>query len=162
MSELQSQLLKTPFNRKVPWLIAGVCAVDELTKWWARGHLISHATHVLGPLWWRLRYNPGIAFSFSSAAPAVATSVELVVLAVALWISLVARPGWPAVGFGLFTGGGVGNLLDRLTNGHHAVTDFVSVGAFPIFNVADAAITVGVVIILLVTARGQRLWGERA
>ena len=44
-------------------------------------------------------------------------------------------------------GGAVGNLIDRLTIGH--VTDFISVGSFPVFNVADSSITIGVVILLL-------------
>ena len=47
----------------------------------------------------------------------------------------------------LYLGGGVGNLIDRLTQGY--VTDFVSVGNFPVFNVADASISIGVVILAL-------------
>lgn len=47
----------------------------------------------------------------------------------------------------LYLGGGIGNLIDRLTQGY--VTDFVSVGNFPVFNVADACISVGVVILAL-------------
>lgn len=47
----------------------------------------------------------------------------------------------------LYLGGGIGNLIDRLTQGY--VTDFVSVGNFPVFNVADASISIGVVILAL-------------
>ena len=47
----------------------------------------------------------------------------------------------------LYLGGGIGNLIDRLTQGY--VTDFVSVGNFPVFNVADACISIGVVILAL-------------
>ena len=52
-------------------------------------------------------------------------------------------------------GGALGNLIDRLTVGH--VTDFVSVGTFPVFNVADASISVGCVVLLLGV-----WWQERA
>ena len=47
----------------------------------------------------------------------------------------------------LYLGGGIGNLIDRLTQGY--VTDFVSLGNFPVFNVADASISIGVVILAL-------------
>jgi signal peptidase II len=51
------------------------------------------------------------------------------------------------VAIGLQVGGSLGNLLDRLTIGH--VTDFISVGNFPVFNIADASITIGVGVMLL-------------
>ncbi|HEY9525542.1 MAG TPA: signal peptidase II, partial [Anaerolineales bacterium] len=44
-------------------------------------------------------------------------------------------------------GGAIGNLVDRLTIGH--VTDFISVGTFPVFNIADSSISVGCVVLLL-------------
>jgi signal peptidase II len=44
-------------------------------------------------------------------------------------------------------GGAVGNLIDRLTVGH--VTDFISVGTFPVFNIADSSITIGVLVLIL-------------
>ncbi len=52
-----------------------------------------------------------------------------------------------AAGAGVAVGGAVGKLIDRLTIGH--LTDFVSVGTFPVFNVADSSITVGVGVLLL-------------
>jgi signal peptidase II len=48
---------------------------------------------------------------------------------------------------GLQLGGALGNLIDRLTQGY--VTDFISVGTFPVFNVADASISIGVAILIL-------------
>ena len=56
------------------------------------------------------------------------------------------RPDAPA-GNGASTGGRGGNLIDRLRMGR--VTDFISIGSFPVFNVADSAISVGVVVLLL-------------
>jgi signal peptidase II len=72
-------------------------------------------------------------------------------------IGLQAAPGWPAVGFGLLIGGGVANVVDRLAARPHQVTDFVAVGSFPVFNLADAAITVGFVVLLVTALSGDRL-----
>ena len=59
-----------------------------------------------------------------------------------------------AVGLGLVLGGAVGNLADRLVRGHHGdVVDFVTLTHWPTFNVADSAITVGVVLLLVLQFR---------
>ena len=50
---------------------------------------------------------------------------------------------------GLMLGGAIGNLIDRFTQGY--VTDFISVGSFPVFNVADSCVTVGVGLLVLAT-----------
>ena len=51
------------------------------------------------------------------------------------------------IALGMQFGGSIGNLIDRITIGH--VTDFISVGRFPVFNIADASVTVGVGIMIL-------------
>jgi signal peptidase II len=51
------------------------------------------------------------------------------------------------IAMGLELGGAVGNLIDRVWRGH--VTDFISVGSFAVFNIADASITVGVILLLI-------------
>jgi len=61
------------------------------------------------------------------------------------------------IGFGSIAGGALGNVVDRLTHGY--VVDFISIGKFFVFNVADAAITFGVVVIVLASWRRTR---ERA
>jgi signal peptidase II len=53
----------------------------------------------------------------------------------------------PSIGFGLIIGGAVANILDRLHDG--TVTDFIDVGFWPVFNIADSCITVGVGVLLL-------------
>jgi signal peptidase II len=61
-----------------------------------------------------------------------------------------AKPGlWAAVG--LVAGGALGNLVDRVRTG--AVTDFIEIGSWPPFNVADIAITVGVALFALILLR---------
>jgi signal peptidase II len=137
-----------------------VTALDALTKWWARRALAAGARHVVGPLWWRLEYNEGISFSLKGASPWVTTLLTALLAVAVLAVAVRARRGLATYGFALIVGGGVGNVLDRLAATPHRVTDFISVGSFAVFNVADASITVGVVLLLLAVVRGQRLVGS--
>jgi signal peptidase II len=137
-----------------------VTALDALTKAWARHALARHAHHVLGPLWLRLTYNAGISFSWRGAGSLVTSIVTALVALAVVAVGVRARPGAPALGFGLLIGGGLANVVDRLSASPHEVTDFVAVGSFPVFNLADAAITGGFATLLFLTARGARLVGS--
>ncbi len=93
--------------------------------------------------------NSGVAFGFLGGGGAIVIAITLLVLAlVVVWFwRNPDRPGlWLAAG--LIAGGAIGNLIDRLRLG--SVTDFISPPLWPTFNVADIAITVGAVIIVLV------------
>lgn len=93
--------------------------------------------------------NSGIAFGFLSGEGALVPVLGLVVLAVVMaWFASHPRLPFAWLATGLIAGGAIGNLVDRLRHG--AVTDFISVGSFPSFNVADAAITCGVVLFALI------------
>jgi signal peptidase II len=83
--------------------------------------------------------------------------VTLLVALTVLFVSLKASDGVSAVGFGLLLGGGVANTLDRLAATPHEVTDFISVGSFPVFNLADASVTIGFVVLIVAALRGERL-----
>ncbi len=72
-------------------------------------------------------------------------------------VGLRARGGLATVGFGLLIGGGVANVVDRLSATPHQVTDFIALGSFPVFNLADVAITVG-----FITLLGGRVDGREA
>ncbi len=147
-------------NLGVVAVALGVTALDALTKVWARHALAHHAVHVVGPLWLRLHYNTGVSFSVASSGPLVVTVVSGLVALAVVGVGLRARRGWPTAGFGLLIGGGVANLVDRLAATPHAVTDFVAVSSFPVFNLADAAITVGFVVLAVVALRGGTLAGR--
>ena len=74
--------------------------------------------------------------------------VLLVVIGILYYVySMESSNSWTWVAAGLYLGGAVGNLIDRLTIG--AVTDFVSVGSFYIFNIADASINISVAMLLI-------------
>lgn len=95
----------------------------------------------------QLAHNPGIAFSIT-----MPDSVEAVVILAALglvtWLALrTAKTSSARIGFGMIIGGAIGNILDRIPDG--LVTDYFQVGTFPIFNVADSFITIGVILLLL-------------
>ena len=102
-----------------------------------------------------LRWNRGISFSLFARDSALG-QIALVALTLAvtglltLWL-LRSRSGLPAVGLGLIIGGAVGNAIDRLAHG--AVVDYLDLHAFGrhffVFNVADAAINVGVALLIL-------------
>jgi signal peptidase II len=91
--------------------------------------------------------NSGAAFGFAPAA-ALIFLVASVVVAVGLAVYVARNPGtpWSDGVLGLIMGGTLGNGYERLVNG--TVTDFVNVHFWPVFNVADSAISVGVVLLI--------------
>ena len=93
--------------------------------------------------------NSGAAFGSFQNGNAVFTILAiLVILAILFYYPKVDPRDWTLrLAMGLQLGGASGNLIDRLQMGR--VTDFISIGTFPVFNVADSAISVGVVVLLL-------------
>jgi signal peptidase II len=144
-------------NNNVLFIALAVTVADAASKYLARRDLAAHQRHVVGPLWLRLQYNEGISFSLNRGLPLL-TSLGTVLVAIALLVvALRARRGAATWGFGLLVGGGVANVVDRLAATPQRVTDFISVGAFPVFNVADTCITIGFVLLLIEILRGKRL-----
>ena len=102
---------------------------------------------VLPHVWITNTQNPGAAFGVAPDAAAVFL-VASVLVAVGLVFYAVRNPigTWAGVLLGLILGGTVGNGYDRLLHG--TVTDFIALHFWPVFNVADSAISVGVVLLL--------------
>ena len=100
-------------------------------------------------------HNTGVAFGVLSGGGAIVLICTLLALA-ALVGYFVTHPGRPGLWIptGLLLGGAVGNLIDRLAHGY--VTDFIKLPDWPAFNVADMAITFGVLGLLFVLERGAR------
>jgi signal peptidase II len=94
-------------------------------------------------------YNTGVAFGLFQDQGLIFTVMALFVVAAILYYFPRMDPrDWSLrLAMILQLGGAVGNLIDRLTIGH--VTDFISLGNFPVFNIADASISVGVAVLLL-------------
>jgi len=139
------------------FLIAAVIVIlDQWSKWWVRTNLASGATWLPDSLLWLSPYarivhwyNTGAAFGMFKDASTILTVLAFVVIgAILFYYPQVEKEDWLLrLALSLQLGGAIGNLIDRLTIGH--VTDFVSVGNFPVFNVADASITVGAILLFL-------------
>ena len=135
-------------------MCAVVIALDQVTKhtlgtWLHPGQV----RHVIPGLTLVYERNTGVAFSFLAGTGALVYAVTAVAL-IALTAFLLMRPGrrllWLPTG--MLVGGAIGNLIDRVALG--SVIDFVKLPHWPAFNIADACITVGVVILVLVIERG--------
>ena len=137
-----------------------VLAIDQWTKWLAQTNLTFHEpVPVIEPfLNWTLAYNYGAAFSFLADAGGWQKwffSGLALVMAVFLTVYLLKAPRQAkllSLGLALVLGGAVGNLIDRLLQGH--VIDFIhvhyaDVWHYPIFNIADMGICIGVVLIVV-------------
>lgn len=144
-----------PARLLVPAIVGVVVVLlDQLSKAWIARALgpasDDHDRSLIGSAI-RLVYveNRGAAFGLWQGRGGALTVLAVVVLAGVVWYGLRAggRSGWLAVGVGLIAGGAIGNLLDRVRLGY--VVDFVAVGWWPRFNVADSAISLGVVCVLV-------------
>jgi signal peptidase II len=143
----------------IPVVAAIVIAVDQITKTWALHHT-DPARHVLGPINLVLTFNSGAAFSLGGGATPI---IETIAVVLVIWLAAVSRRATRSgslavsVGLGLLLGGALGNLVDRVFRHHHrAVIDFIqAVSWWPVFNVADASIVVGVVVLALAFATGS-------
>ena len=90
--------------------------------------------------------NRGVAFGITFA-PTVQIILIVAALFAIVWLAeRGAHTFTEHTGFGLIVGGGLANIIDRIGDG--TVTDFIQVGSFPVFNIADCCITVGVVLLL--------------
>jgi signal peptidase II len=135
-------------------LAAAVVAADQLTKWLVRAEAdrLPYAW-ILG-LRIDLTYNSGISFSrFAGAGPIVVALVAAV--AVGVGIALVLAPPRYRPALGVILGGALGNLVDRV-HFHGSVADFIGFYSWPSFNIADAAIVVGTILLGIQVVFGRR------
>lgn len=163
----RTEILNTrPKPDALIWLVVSVLVigVDQITKTLVRHALVPYLPHPVIPhfLNWTLAFNKGAAFNFLAdgsgwqvwlfGALAIAVSLGLMV-----WLGRTRRGEWrTALPVALIIGGALGNLIDRLAHGQ--VTDFIQVywGAwsFAAFNVADSAISVGAVLLIVFAVFG--------
>ena len=143
--------------RVIGVVAAAVVALDQLTKWWALRTLGDRSIDLVGSLRLALTFNKAGAFGLGSSFVPV-----LAVVAVGVVLVFVVR-GDPsarlavAVALGLVLGGAFGNLADRVFRDpgllRGAVIDFIDLQWWPVFNLADAAITCGCVLLVLMAGR---------
>lgn len=138
------------------WLSIIIIGLDQLTKWWMNTHLLLYVPQPITPFFnLTLMHNTGAAFSFlhdSKGAIYLFSAIALLVSGVILYYlrTIPATQRWKACGLALILGGAVGNVIDRLVYGY--VVDFfdfyLRTWHFAAFNVADAAISVGVILLI--------------
>jgi signal peptidase II len=131
-----------------------VVALDQLTKRWMTA-LIGpeadrHARWLVGDtIGFEYVRNTGAAFGLFRGNPERLAAVAILVTCGLIWLVLieVSSPEWASRSIGLLAGGSIGNMVERFVNGY--VTDFVAIGPWPRFNIADAAITIGITIFVV-------------
>jgi signal peptidase II len=162
-----------PSRLRFLWLTLAVVFLDRATKAWIESRPADRfpATVIDNFFYLVNSRNPGIAFSFLAglSSPALRVTLivgSLVIIAVIAWLLIAGRgiSSLNAAGLALLLGGATGNLTDRILHG--AVSDFIEVylhflpwqtfNPWPAFNVADSAITIGAVLILLDVLFGRR------
>jgi signal peptidase II len=140
------------------WLAVLTVILDQVTKVAAEQLLtFAQPVYLLPVLDFTLLYNKGAAFSFLADQPgwqrwfftAVSIGVSIMLI---VWIKRLPRGAvWLPIALALILGGAIGNLIDRVIYGH--VVDFISVHwnnrYFPAFNIADSAITLGAIMMVL-------------
>ncbi len=139
-------------------MAAAVVLVDQVTKIWAVAELSDGPVKLIGDtLQLRLTRNPGGAFSLLTGFTPLLALLAAAMVVVIVRTTRNTDDRLVAYGLGLVLGGALGNLVDRVVrdpgflSGH--VVDFIRVGFWPTFNLADSAITVGVILIVLRSAR---------
>jgi signal peptidase II len=150
--------------RTYAWLAlaaGAIVALDQYTKFLVRTYLALGQTWM--PIEWLAPYarivhwnNTGAAFGLFQNGGMVFTILAIVVSAAIIYYYRdMGQASWfIRLALGLQLGGALGNLVDRLTRG--PVTDFISIGTFPVFNVADSSISVGVALLILDMLLEQR------
>ncbi|MBE9532605.1 MAG: signal peptidase II [Proteobacteria bacterium] len=144
------------------WLAIVIVVFDQFTKYIASTSLEMHQPIAVMPMFnWTLMHNTGAAFSFLADAggwqrwffAVIAVVVSVVIF---LWIKrLEQHEKWQAIALALILGGALGNVIDRIWLGY--VVDFIQVyyqqWYWPAFNIADSAISIGVVMIIIESIR---------
>ncbi len=135
---------------------AVIVTTDQLAKVWVRANIPLGGDWLPTQLAWllpyariRFWYNSGAAFGIFQNGNLVFMILAIIIAGVILYYfpRVSRKDWWLRLALVLQFSGAIGNLADRIQFGH--VTDFISVGTFAIFNIADASISVGVVVLIL-------------
>lgn len=147
-------------NRYVLLLLVAIAVVaaDQITKQIALDALSDGPIQLIdGVLSLSLHYNPGGAFGLMQGLPGFFLVATVVISGLILMWAHKIEGRAHLIPLGLVLGGGLGNVADRIfrdTDGR--VVDFIDLHVWPVFNLADSAIVIGVVALLIVTARAER------
>lgn len=154
MSFLTEHLSSRTAHRLALSVAGSVVLADQITKNWARDHFGGGYTDVIGT-WLRVTYNknPGAAFSSFTDSGQLIGIIGIAVVGFLLYVLGRSRRRAEVFALGLILGGALGNLADRVFRGQGfldgSVVDWIDWWFIPTFNLADAALNVGVAVLLL-------------
>jgi signal peptidase II len=137
-------------------VVIAVVALDQVTKALVRSDVeVGERDTILGPIKLVHVHNKGVAFGALEGGGAIVLVLVIAALAaLTYYFATHARDRLIWLPTGLLLGGALGNIIDRLAHGE--VTDFIKLPSWPAFNVADIAITVGVIVLLLAIELADR------
>jgi signal peptidase II len=129
-----------------------IAIIDQVTKLLIKHYLeLNDVIHLVGRyIGFRYIENPGMAFGIQIGGKLFFT-VFAVIASLVILIFLLRLPGnnfWTRFALASILGGAIGNLIDRIAFGR--VVDFIEIGPWPIFNFADIAVTVGMIILIVI------------
>ena len=151
-----------PYFRQGLLLAAILVVADQLSKWWVLEGLLlpqKGSVPILPFLSFSMVWNKGISMGIPLGESLGRWGIVVLTLAISGWLVhwlMKTLRGFEAVSLALILGGAIGNLIDRFVHG--AVVDFVHLHAwgynFYVFNLADSAISIGVVLLIIDGLRG--------
>ena len=142
-------------------IIAAVLIADQASKNWALNSLSDGRTiDLVWTLRFNLVFNSGMAFSKGQG---LGRLIGLLAIGVAVWLWFSLRKATSrlsVIGTSMLIGGALGNVVDRMFRGEKwlagAVVDFIDLQWFPVFNVADSAVTVGAAVLIIASVAKSR------
>ena len=150
-----------PTPRRLASIALVLVIIDQLSKTWAVSTLTDgHVINIVGSLRFALGFNSGFAFSQGQSLGPFIGIVALVAIALLVRAMLRAHSALGAYGLSGIVAGAIGNVSDRLFREsgflHGRVVDFIDLQWFPVFNVADSAISVGACLLIIAMVRESR------
>ena len=150
-------------HRAAMLILGAAVAVDQATKYWARTNLVGAPREVIpNVLSWEYAENTGAAFGMlrGLGVGAVLSVAAVIAIGVVVYALGGAERNLEKLGLALVGGGAAGNLVDRITNSDEFlrgfVVDWIRLPNFPNFNVADSAISIGAVLLILMAWQSER------
>ena len=137
--------------------------LDQITKWLALEHLENgKAVELFWTLQMRLVRNAGVSFGKGSELGRLVSVVVFVVIVVLLKVAVNSKDRRTAVLYGLIIGGALGNLTDRIFRKSDGflkgeVVDFIDFQWWPVFNIADSAVVIGCLLLVVNGLRSERV-----
>ena len=133
-----------------------VFVIDQLSKYWVRTNLALRETYIPFPAigsWFRIIHwkNTGVAFGLFQGNGWILTAIGIIVVIGIIFYSsrVVSGPAYLRVALAMELGGALGNLADRINPELGYVVDFIWIGNFPVFNLADSAIVIGAFVLII-------------